>query len=153
MDAKYINPFLESLKRVLSSFGITDVKRGNIMIKENMYVDMDITSVIGLIGGVRGNVAYSFAAGTARNIASAMMMGAQVPEMNAIARSAIGELTNMVTGTASSMLSESKVPVDITPPSIIFGSDIYFIISSVPAITVDIETNAGKIQINIGLEI
>ncbi len=153
MDAKYINPFLEALKKVLGNFGVTNIKRDSVQMKENMNVDMDITSVVGLTGGLRGNIAYSFSQDTAKKICSAMMMGAQVTEIDSMARSAIGELTNMITASASVILSQNNVPIDITPPSIIFGKDIYFIISSVPAITLDMSTGLGKVQVNIGLEI
>jgi len=41
----------------------------------------------------------------------------------------------------------------ITPPSIIFGKDVYFIISSVETLKIDMETSLGKVEVNIGLEI
>lgn len=153
MDIKYINPFLEGVKNVIANFGVTDIKRGNIQKKDDMHVDMDITSVIGIVGNIRGNVAYSFSQDTAKKLVSAMMMGAPVTEMDMIARSAIGELCNMISGTASSMLAQNGIITDITPPSIIFGRDIYFIISSVQTIAVDLETGIGKIQLNLGLEV
>lgn len=157
MDVKFINPFLDALVSVLGSFGVTDIKRGSIQKKENMHVNMDITSLIGLVGGVRGNIAYSFSQDTARQIVSKMMMGAPVIEFDEVSRSAIGELANIITGTASGiisgMMSEKGTVVDTTPPSIIFGRDIYFMISSVPTIAIGMDTQFGKIEVNIGLEI
>lgn len=156
MDVKYINPFLEALISVLGSFGVTDIRRGSIVKKESMHVNMDITSLIGLVGGIRGNIAYSFSQDTARQIVSKMMMGIPVEEFDAVSRSAIGELANIVTGTASGilsgMLSEKGTVVDTTPPSIIFGRDIFFMISSVPTIAIGMDTEFGKIEVNIGLE-
>ena len=153
MDIKYVNPFIEALKIVLTNFGAEDIKKGGIQKKDDMYVDMDITSVIGIIGAIRGNIAYSFSQDTAKKLVSAMMMGQPVNEMDMIARSAIGELANMITGTASSILAKSGVVTDVTPPSIIFGKDVYFIISSVQTIALAMETKFGKIEINIGLEV
>ncbi len=152
MDIKYINPFLQALVNVLGEFGINDVTKSELKKKEKMHVDMDITSVIGLIGGTRGNVAYSFSEETAKKIASAMMMGAPVDTMDTLSRSAISELTNMVTGKACSILSENGLITDLTPPSLIFGKDIYFIISSVETICLEMNTGFGKVEINIGLE-
>jgi chemotaxis protein CheX len=153
MDVKYVNPFLEALTRILSSFGIADVKRGSIKLKDNMHVDLDVTSLVGITGQIRGNIAYSLSQATAKKIVSAMMMGMPVEKLDAIGRSAIAELSNMITGTASSILSECGHLTDITPPSIIFGCDIYFIISSVQTVSVEMETSVGKIEVNIGLEI
>lgn len=153
MDIKYILPFLDGLINILEQFGMTDIKRSGLYKKDYMAVDKDVTAIIGIVGELRGNVAYSMSQDTARNIVSSMMMGMPVEEMDAISRSAIGELSNMITGNASILLSNNDINVDITPPSIVFGSDIFFIISSVDTITVDLETPAGNIEVNIGLEL
>ena len=153
MDIKYINPFLEAVVKILGEFGIQDIKKGKIVVKDSMRVDLDITSIVGIIGGIRGNIAYSLSENTAKNIVSAMMMGMPVDELGSMGRSAISELSNMITGTASTLLSTTGEIIDITPPSIIFGKEIYFIISSVQTISVLMETSVGEIEVNIGLEI
>jgi chemotaxis protein CheX len=153
MDIKYINPFMDSLIKVLTSFGINDIKRGNISRKETMNTAMDVTSIIGIVGGFRGNVAYSFSSGTAKQLASAMMMGMPVAELDSMSRSAVGELTNMITGTAAAIFSANGEEIKLTPPSLIFGDDIFFIISMVQTISIDMLTPAGVIEINIGLEV
>lgn len=153
MDIKYILPFLEALKGVLEQFGAVDIRRGDMARNDLMYVDTDITAVVGMVGQVRGNIAYSMAEDTAKKIVSAMMMGMPVEDLDEMGRSALGEFSNMVTGNASTLLSNSGVQVDITPPSIIFGKDVYFIISSVETLKIDMETSLGKVEVNIGLEI
>ena len=153
MDVKYILPFLDALMSILEQFGITDVERSGLYKKDYMSVDKDVTAIIGIIGELRGNIAYSMSEDTAKKIVSAMMMGMPVEKMDVMSRSAIGELSNMIMGNASTMLSNSDINVDITPPSIVFGKDIFFIISSVDTITVDLATPAGGIEVNIGLEI
>jgi chemotaxis protein CheX len=153
MDIKYINPFMDSLIKVLNSFGIIDVKRGKISRKDTMNTDKDVTSIIGIVGGFRGNVAYSFSSGTAKLLASSMMMGMPVAELDSMSRSAVGELTNMITGTAAGIFSANGEEIQLTPPSLIFGDDIFFIISMVQTISIDMLTPAGVIEINIGLEV
>ena len=59
----------------------------------------------------------------------------------------------MVTGTASTLLANFGLRVDITPPSIVFGKDVYFIVSSVDTLKIEMESSLGKIEVNIGLEI
>lgn len=153
MDVKYILPFLESVKGILEQFGISDIKRGQIAKNEIMHVNTDITAVVGVVGQIRGNIAYSMSEDTAKRIVSSMMMGMPVDQLDDMERSAIGEFANMVTGNASILLSNTGLEVDITPPSIIFGRDIYFIISSVETLSIDMETPLGKIEVNIGLEL
>ncbi|MBM7866076.1 chemotaxis protein CheX [Heliobacterium gestii] len=157
MQDKHIVPFLDALENVLGQFGATDIRRGAPEQKETMHVDMDVTAVLGLVGNLRGNVAYSLSSETAKKIVSAMMYGMPVEEIDSIARSAIGEMANMITGNAitanvQALLSGGTATYDITPPSIIFGQDIYFIISSVETIAVPVETSFGRIEVNIGLE-
>ena len=153
MDVKYINPFMESVVNVLSSFGINDIRRGGIRRKDTMNITSDITSVIGMVGGLRGNVAYSFSSGTAKKLASAMMMGMPVEELDSMGRSASGELTNMIAGTAAGILSGGGLEIKLTPPSLIFGEDLFFIISMVQTVSIEMITPAGMIEINVGLEI
>lgn len=153
MDVKYILPFLESIKSVLEQFGVDQVKRGQLAKNHIMHVNNDITAVVGVVGQVRGNIAYSMSEDTAQRIVSAMMMGMPVIELDEMGRSAIGEFANMVTGNASILLSNSGLEVDVTSPSIIFGRNVFFIISTVDTIKIDMETSLGRIEVNIGLEI
>ncbi|MGE5582302.1 MAG: chemotaxis protein CheX [Bacillota bacterium] len=149
MDAASINPFLESLVKVLEGFGIKNSKIGQLEKKERMQVTFDVTAVIGLVGDIKGNVAYSLSQATAMKIVSAMMPGFKVTEFDAMARSAVGELANMITGMASVSLSTTGVNIDISPPSIIIGEDVYFIISPLQSLAVIMDTQAGRIEVNI----
>lgn len=153
MDVKYINCFLDSTKAVLQEFGIKDIRPGDVRIKDKMTVDRDLTVIIGIVGELRGNIAYSMCEATAKNIVSNMMGGAYIEKLDEMGRSAIGEISNMIMGKASSLLEKNKIDTNITPPSIIFGKDMYFIISIVNTIEVNMETSIGKIQVNIGLEL
>lgn len=149
MNVIHVNPFIESLTKVLEQYGISDSTVGTLEKKERMQVTLDVTAVIGLVGDIKGNVAYSLSQDTAKAIVSRMMMGATVTEFDSIVLSAIGELSNMITGMASVYLSNMGVNIDISPPSIISGEDIYFIISAVQSIAVNLDTQAGRIEVNI----
>ncbi|MGE5404008.1 MAG: chemotaxis protein CheX [Candidatus Saccharibacteria bacterium] len=151
MDVKHLNAFLDAIKHVLTQFGVQDVKRGNLTKKENMNIKLDVTAVIGLTGKIRGNVSFSFSRDTAIKVVSSMM-GMQVAEIDEIGRSALSEFANMVAGTGSTLLSEDEMLFDVAPPSLIMGKDIFFVISSVETIAVTLETSAGAVEVNFGLE-
>lgn len=153
MDVKCINPFLDAVKSVLEQLGITDIKMSGLSKKEKMFVNLEITSMIGIVGDIRGNMAYSMSEESAKKIISTMMMGMNVENIDEIGRSAIGELTNMITGNAATMLSDNGYLTDITPPSTVFGKDMYFIISTVETIAIEIDSSIGRIEVNIGLEV
>lgn len=151
MDVEYINPFLIAVKNVLGQMGVSETKIGQVQKKEMMFVEKDITSVIGLVGEIRGNIALSFSEDTAKGIISSILK-MPVLEMDLISRSGIGELANMIAGNASVIFSQKGIATDITPPSILFGKDILLMISSVLTIEVSIVTEFGPIAVNIGLE-
>lgn len=153
MEAKFINPFLSAVENVLAQFGIQNIKKGAVKIKENMAIDKDVTAFVGIVGDIRGNVSYSFSTETAMNLASSMMMGMPVNSMDEMARSAISELSNMITGNALIAFASEYKSVDITPPSLIIGEDIFSVLGSVTTLMVNIETQAGIIEINFGLEV
>lgn len=149
MEVKYINSFLEAFTKILGQFGITDIKRGSIKKKSKLYVDLDISTVICLKGGIHGNIAISMAQDTAQKVSSKMMMGVSVPGIDNLAISAIGELSSMIAGSASTMLKSLGVSLQISPPIVLLeSSDINFL----ETLAIDFETQLGKIEFNIGFE-
>lgn len=147
MDAKYINLFLEAFNKTLEQFGITDIKRSNIKKKNKLYVDLDVSTVICLKGGIQGNIALSMSQDTAKKLASTMMAGMNIDVVDDMAKSAIGELFSMIAGTTSTMLISLGVPLQITPPIVLFETrDINFL----ETLAIDFETQLGKMEFNIG---
>ena len=86
---------------------------------------------------------------TAKQIAGAMI-GAEVPQLDEMAMSAISELGNMITGNATTLISQKGYDVDITPPSVIRGEQVE-VSTRVPAIVVPMNTQFGKVEINVAL--
>jgi chemotaxis protein CheX len=152
MDAKLLNSFLSAIKTILEQIGIPDVKKGKIIKKDIMVIDREVTSMIGLVDGIKGNVAYSMDEKTAKNIVSLMMMGMEVSELDEMARSALGELTNMMSGTASSLIASLGINFDITPPSIVTGKDVYLILSTAETICIELILSVGIIEVNFAIE-
>jgi chemotaxis protein CheX len=152
MDANRVNPFLQAVVSVLEQFGINGIRRAGISVKENMAIDKEVTAFIGIVGEFRGNISYSFNTETARNLVSAMMMGMPVNTLDDMARSAVAELANMITGNAIQEFNVDHIAIDITPPSVVMGEEVYFILGTVTAISVNMETPAGVIEVNFGLE-
>lgn len=153
MDARLISPFIDALHRVLPEMGFIDVKRGNLALKENLAATTDVTTLVGLSDGIRGNVIYCMSEETAKKTASIMMMGMPVEEFDDMAQSAISELANMITANASTAFSDMGYAVSVSPPSLITGENITAIIAQVRTLSVEVLTDAGPIEVNVGLEI
>ncbi len=152
MNVKHITPFMEALIKILEQHGISGIKRGAVVKKDVMTVDQDITSVIGINGGIRGNIAYSLSDKTAIRLLTAMKLTVPAQLFGPEARYAVGAMTEMIISKASELILEEGIIIYATPPTIVFGEEIHFNISPVQTIAVNIETPCGTVEINIGLE-
>ncbi|GAB6181416.1 chemotaxis protein CheX [Desulfotomaculum defluvii] len=153
MDAKKFAPFVDACAEILPQLGFQQIKRGNLAFKEKHMATQEVTAIVGLTKKIRGNVAYGMAKDTAKNIASVMMGGMPVENFDEMAQSAISELANMVTANAAITLENIGLETNISPPTLIVGKNITARISQVKSLMVEMLTEAGSIEINIGLEV
>ena len=80
------------------------------------------------------------------------MMGMPVDTFDEMAKSAISELSNMITGNASTSLASQGLEIDISPPTLITGNSVTITTGTLQTIVVPVETEAGIFEINIALE-
>jgi len=153
MDERYISSFINSINGVFAGLGLGEFVSGNIYKKDSCTCRYNFTTIVGLSGGIKGNVALSMPYDTAKKIASAMMMGMEVTEIDEMSVSALGEMANMVCGQAAMELSSRNLSIDITPPTTIHGDKIKAIISQVETVAVELNSPLGSIELNLGLEI
>lgn len=119
MKAEYINPFLESASTVIEQVINVKPKTGKLEVKNVKFVEKYIWIQIGMTGQMNGDIVFGLHEDVALKMVSAMMGGFAVTELDEIGQSAISELGNMISGNASTLLYNSGVKVDITPPRII----------------------------------
>lgn len=124
MNVEYINAFIESSMNVIKQTTGLEVKTGKTHIKNTSYKGDNVIVMIGLTGNIVGNVVITIDTDLACSIASFMMMGMPVTELNDISKSAICELCNMILGNTVTLLSNKGMNLDITPPSILTGKSI-----------------------------
>ena len=146
-----INPFIEAITYIMPQLGFQNIIKGSLSVKDQFMESKGVTVLVGLTDAMRGNVAYNMTEETAKKIASTMMMGMPVPEMDEMAQSAISELTNMVTGSAATNFEKDGLKVDISPPTLIVGSDFKAKVSSSKFIVVEMIVDSLTIELNIGL--
>jgi len=87
---------------------------------------------------------------TATKVAAAMS-STPVMTFDEMASSAIGELGNMISGNATTLLSEAGYECQITPPALVRGAGVE-IATATPALVVPLYTDFGKMEINVALE-
>lgn len=152
MKVEYINPFVESAASVLEEIAQLTSERGNLRLKNTDEPFRDVCAILGMVGDVQGQVIYGFSQPTAKSIVSRMMMGAEVIEFDEMARSALGELGNIITGKASIQLESFGFHVEISPPTLVMAENVRISSLKIPMIVVPLESEVGSIEIYVGIE-
>ena len=122
ISVDHINPFLVSAEQILSQVCGIQTKIGQLS-KDNVFIDGEpLFIILGVTGEITGQVCIVFDIDVAKDIASRMMMGMPVPEIDEMAKSALSELGNMIMGNAATLLSSKGLQIDITPPTLGTGN-------------------------------
>ncbi len=124
MKVEYINPFIEASQTVLMQMANLTATLGKVYLKDAPYNSNTIVIIVGITGNMRGQVNFTMSRETAMHVASNMMNGMPVTELDEISKSAISELTNMILGNTATILSNKGIGIEITPPSFIMGENI-----------------------------
>ena len=151
MDAKLVNPFIDAFTSVFPQMGFPAPVRKGMSLKDKIANSLGVTVIVGFTKQLRGNVVYNMSEDTAKYIASTMMMGMPVPEFDAMAQSAISELSNMLTATAATNITGLGLEVDISTPSLTTGADFQIRISSESFLFVEMDIGGHIIELNIAI--
>jgi len=125
MNVKYINPFLASSIHVIEAMMQVKPSVGQVALQTVESRGDSLLLKIGILGQFQGDVLFNFPQPVALRIVSIMMGGYPVSELDDMCCSAIAELGNMISGNASTMLSNEGIHVDITPPNIVVDHSNY----------------------------
>lgn len=152
MDIKYITPFINAFANILPQVGLSDIKKNGLSLKGKNLDSLGVMIIVGLMGDIRGNIIYNTSIENAKKIASKMMMGMEVNELDELAQSAISELTNMLTANAATEFSNINIDINISTPTLIQGEFIASA-STDKVICVEMAANDISFDINIALEV
>jgi len=125
MKEEYIQNYLNAAKSVLQSFTSNEVEFETIDARTSSRLNHDISIIIGFVGDYRGQAYLLMEKDAATTLTSMLAGGMEVTEIDELVKSAMGELGNMIMGNACTLFSQQGVSMDITPPSIITGSDFH----------------------------
>lgn len=150
MRVEYINPFVEASFNILKEVLSSEIRRGELYLKAVSQPILGVATIIGLAGDVEGRVLFDMEKSTALAIAS-QMNGEELTELDELAKATITELANMITGQAVTKLFDLGFKFDLTPPAIFTGDNMQVSDSGVEALIVPIDTDLGKIEINVAI--
>ena len=150
MKEEFVNPFLSPAITVWEKELGQPLTLDSAKAVSHRYTTNDITAVIGITGKLKGNVLYEFRKGTAKAVAETMI-GEEIERLDELAMSALGELANMISGNAATMLAQSGYQCDISPPMMLEpkGSTLTFTTGS--QIQVLFSSPLGPLAIRVGL--
>lgn len=138
--------FVSSCNEVMSMFNLTP-KLTSESVDKTLCSAQEVNVLLGLANGVNGNILICLSKETALKIVSSMMGGMQVTEFDEMTKSALGEFTNMLSGTCLRYL-DSGTTIDLSPPSIAIGDNMFIMISRVPSQRLEISIDSES-SINI----
>ncbi len=151
MDVNHVNPFIEAFFNIMPQIGFSDIKKQGIVVN-NEIKSKGIIINVGIVGDAKGNVVYITDIESGKKIASKMMMGFPVNELDDMAQSALSELTNMLTANASINLSNIGVNVNISTPTLLYGEDIQIKMNVDKILCIQLTADDIPIDINIALQ-
>lgn len=126
MENKYLSVFQQSITEVFEEMGFGKLEVAQFDEKEYSY---EVVSTVGLTGDIQGYVMFQTDMNSAKSFIREMVenMGMEIEEekFGDFHREALGEITNQLSGRSAVLLEDAGYDCDITPPTIITGTNIY----------------------------
>lgn len=124
LDVNNINPFLQSTMSVFESVTQMKLTVGKPAMADFSFGSPTYTITVGVVGQMKGQAVLAMDVENAKIIASKMMFGMPIAELDEMACSALNELSNMIMGNTATVFSTQGKIIDITPPISMIGTDL-----------------------------
>jgi len=152
MDAKIINPFIESALHVLNTVASTAVTPGKPYVKNDRVAKGDVSGIIGLTGETRGTVSVTFTEACILDVVS-KMFGEEMKTLNEEIADAVGEISNMISGHARQKLDQIGKSLQAAIPTVVMGKDHHLThLTSRPILAIPFFTDKGGFTIEVCFE-
>jgi CheY-specific phosphatase CheX len=119
-----LNPFIAGAETTMKSMVfIKEIKRTALYLKNDFHFPGDVSATMGIGGGITGSVAFTMGEAAARHFVGNMlyMDGKDLTQEDL--KDGAGELVNLVTGSAKTVVVGSPYAFNISVPSIIWGKN------------------------------
>ncbi|TWH45777.1 chemotaxis protein CheX [Sporomusa sp. KB1] len=148
MKAEYVNPVFKAVTDVFKAMLDIEVSRGATGAVAGGSQGVDIR--INVTGDVSGSILFQFPQDTTLNIVQ-IMSGMELKELDDFVTSAMGEISNIISGNAASYLSKLNYRCDIMPPQIAVADAVVSAHFSHETLSIPLHTNIGDMNICISL--
>ncbi len=149
MNVKFINPFLTATVSVFDTMLGCTLTRETPYIKSGSQPSHEVSGIIGLSGKAQGMVVLSLSREAALGVTEAMLQ--ERPDtINSDVTDAVGELTNIIAGSAKGQLEHLEMSVSL--PTVITGkSHAIEFPSRVTPICIPFQSEWGAVAIEVCL--
>ena len=120
MNVEFINPFLSATLEVLKTMAFTEVQPGKPFMKKDKISYGDVSGIVGITGPHNGSMSLTFSKDCIIAIVS-NMLGENFAEVNDDIKDAVGELSNMISGTARNELGNKGYSFKTSIPIVVSG--------------------------------
>lgn len=124
LDVNHINPFLQSTINIYEQLTMVKPSVGRPGISSLDFKEATFVIQVGVTGALKGQVLIVMSIDNAKTVASKMMMGMPVAELDDMSISALSELGNMIMGNTATIFSTLNTHIDITPPLALMGAQL-----------------------------
>ncbi len=152
LNTNFINAFLNATIDVIDMMAEIAATPGRPYIKRNENAKGDISGIIGMAGaGLLGAFSINFRQACILAIVNSML-GESYQGLNDEVIDCVGEITNIISGSARAMLSERGVEYGMATPTVVCAKDHSVTqVTKVPVIVMPFTTEAGSFLVEISL--
>lgn len=149
-NVNFMNPFLRAVQEVLHQEVGLAVHRGDLALQNSAYTTSSVTTLLSIVGAVRGVVLYGMDQTMALKLVSTML-GQDQEEFDDLAQSGIAEMGNVITGLAATYLTEAGYTCNISVPTVITGTGTMISTLDFRRLVVPLHTDFGTMSIHLAL--
>ncbi len=148
MNVDYINPFLGALENVFETMigRPLDIGKPGLRGADSRFYE--VSGIIGISGEIEGCVVLNLTKEVALDLAGALL-DETVVEVNEDCTDAIGELANMVAGSAKAEFPEGNTSLSV--PSVVVGHHQTIYPSGIPILSIPCKTAKGDFTLDAAL--
>lgn len=151
MKAQYVNPFYQATIDVFKLMLDLEINRCKTNPLQQMLDKKEVGVVIDITGDLTGSILYRFPESMILEMVK-IMSGMEMEALDSFVTSALGEVSNIISGNAVSKLSKENYQCDIKSPRIIVDDERPVALESMGALKIPLETAIGELQIQIALK-
>lgn len=119
-QARIGEEIVKGIKDVFSTMLMVDLDDEAALINQRLSLPSNLSSMIGLGGGIRGVLAIHCPAAVAKAITSSFL-GMEVDDLNEDVKDAIGEIANMVAGNLKISFADEGIDIELAIPTSVVG--------------------------------